>query len=184
MHYRIAALTLGFAVLAAACTTANGTPATAPSVPETAPPTTTTLPTTLPTTTSTVPATTTTVDRLTEIQAIYQDLENRRVQALWSGDEKSFSSLFVDTPYKEESLRALDLVEPGTPPVLVIEVLEILTDGPDCLVFVELSTVNESSGSPDQRTVTLQPLGEGWGYAYVSEDPGGWQCTEPHPLSG
>ena len=43
-----------------------------------------TTPTSIPTTsTTTTLATTTTVDRITEIEAIYQDLEERRLDALY-----------------------------------------------------------------------------------------------------
>ena len=184
MRYRIAALTLGFAALAAACTTAGGTPATVPPVPETLATTTSTPP---PTTTPVVVATeitTTTVDRLSEIQAIYEDLERRRVIALWSSDTDSFVSLFVDNAYREESLRALDLVELGDPPHLTIEIIRIIKDDPGCLVFVESTTIAASENPPTEQTVTLQPTQDGWGYAYVSDGPGGWLCTEPHPLSG
>ena len=180
MRHRIAALTLGFAALAAGCTTATGTPATAPTVPETLAPTTTTPP---PTTTVTL-ATTTTVDRLTEIQALYQDLEDRRVRALWSGNREAFVLLFVDNPYREESLRALDLVDPGEPPKLIVEIVEVIKDDSGCLVFVESTIVVGSNDPPTQSTVTLQRLVGGWGFSYVSSDPGGWLCIEPHPLSG
>ena len=181
MHYRIAALVLGFAALVAGCTTASGTPATAPSVPDTVPTTTVTLP---PTTTITPTTTTTTIDRLSEIQAIYEDLENQRVQALWAGNREVFLSLFTDTPYRDESLRALDLVDTGEPPVLIIEIDEIFMDDSECLVFVASTIIADSEDRPKAHTVTLQPLANGWGYAYVSDDPGGWLCTEPHPLSG
>jgi hypothetical protein len=183
MRYRIAALTLGFVALTAACTTANGTPATAPSVPEALATTAAPPPTTTPVVVTTE-ITTTTVDRLSEIQAIYEDLEHRRVNALWSADADSFVSLFVDNAYREESLRALDFVEPGDPPDLIIDIIRIIKDDPGCLVFVERTAIAASENPPTEQTVTLQPTQDGWGYAYVSDGPGGWLCTDPHPLSG
>ena len=185
MHYRIVALAFGLAALTAACTTASGTPATAPSVPDTVPTTTSPAPIV---TTTIAPATTTPAttlpDRLSEIQAIYEDLEHRRVQALWAGNRDAFLSLFIDTPYRDESLRALDLIETGEPPVLTVEIDEIFMDDSECLVFAANIVIDGSEDRPAVHTVTLQPLADGWGYAYVSDDPGGWLCTEPHPLSG
>ena len=184
MRYRIAALTLGFAAFTAACTPTSGTPATAPPVPGTLATTTTQLATTTSTATVAEAITTTTIDRLSEIQAIYEDLEHRRVNALWSTDRDSFVSLFVDNAYKEESLRALDVVEPGDPPRLCIDSSRVIKDEPGCLVFVESTTIADSENPPTEHTVTLQPTQDGGGYAYVSDGPGGWLCTEPHPLSG
>ena len=171
---------LGFAALAAGCTTAAGTPATAPTVPETLAPTTTTPP---PTTTVTL-ATTTTVDRLTEIQALYQDLEDRRLQALYSADAESFEALFVDSPYRELSLGVLEIPRTGEPPSLKVAILDVLRDDSDCLVFVTSTSVSDSDDPAIVGTTTLQPLNDGWGYAYVQEGTEGWLCTGSHPLSG
>ena len=184
MHYRIAALTLGFAALVAGCTTASGTPATAPSAPETVPTTTRTVPPTTTIASTTTTTTTTTIDRLSEIQAIYEDLEHRRLQALYSGDAEAFMELFVDNPYREQSLRALDVVEIGNPPNLEFTVLEVLRDDSECLVFVSSTFVSESNDPALVDTTTLQPLNGHWGYAYVQEGTRGWLCTMPHPLSG
>ncbi len=182
MGYRIAVFVVGIAVVVTACTTATDTPATAPTVP--LPPTTVQVSpsSTIPVTT--VPAPTTTLDRLAEIEAIYQDLEDRRVAALWSGDAEAFLGLFVDNPYKEESKRALEEIEPGEPPQIIVKVLKIVKDEPDCLVFVDESSVVGLDEAPDISVTTLQPIEDGWGYAYVSSEPEGWLCEEPHPLSG
>ena len=181
MRHRIAALMLGFAALAAGCTTATGTPATAPTVPETLAPTTTTPP---PTTTTVTLATTTTVDRLSEIQAIFEDLEHRRLKALYAEDGESFEALFVDSPYRELSLEILEISRTGDPPKLETSILEVLRDDTDCLVIVTSTTVSDSGDRAVVRTTTLQPLEDGWGYAYVQEGTEGWLCTGPHPLSG
>ncbi len=98
-------------ILIVAGCTAVGTPATTPpSVPTTAA-TTVVPPTTLPPTTTTTAATTTTVDRIAEIQAIFQDLEERRLQALYEGDTETFKSLFANKEYLQRSLGAFDVVE-------------------------------------------------------------------------
>ena len=73
-----------------ACTTVGSTPATAPPITEAANTTSTS------TTTTTMTAPTTTLDRLTEIQAIFQDLEVRRLQAIMDQDEEAFRSLFAN----------------------------------------------------------------------------------------
>ncbi|MEN8234948.1 MAG: hypothetical protein ABFR89_08530, partial [Actinomycetota bacterium] len=85
-------------MLAVGCSSA-GTPAT---VPETVATTTTAAVTTQPpstTATTTTQATTTTVDRVAEIEAIFQDLEERRLQALYDGDVEAFKSLFANEEY-------------------------------------------------------------------------------------
>ncbi len=89
-------------VVVAACSS-GGTPATTPkSV------TTTTTSTTVPASasTTTTEATTTTLDRLAEIQAIFQDLEERRLQALYDGDREAFRALFANDEYMERSMGA------------------------------------------------------------------------------
>ncbi|MEN8239465.1 MAG: hypothetical protein ABFR53_09715, partial [Actinomycetota bacterium] len=130
MRNGIAALTLGFAALAASCTTVDGTPATAPSVPETLPTTTTTLPAT----TTTAPITTTTVDRISEIQAIFEDLEHRRLQAIYDQDEDAFRSVYANEEYLRESLPLFGLIEfLASPGLYPVRVLEVLTDEEDCI---------------------------------------------------
>ena len=130
MLFRVVVL----ALVVAGCTT-EGIPATTPS---SAPTTTTTVvattTTTLPPTTATTVATTTTVDRVVEIEAIFQDLEERRLQALYEGDEETFRSLFANKEYLERSLGAFEVVEfePDwqTPTVVVVEILH---DDPVCI---------------------------------------------------
>ncbi len=96
-------------VAAAACTT-EAIPATTP--PSTSATTTTVTPTVPPaTTTTTTVATTTTLDRLVEIEAIFQDLEERRLQALYEGDREAFQSLFANEEYMERSMGAFEVVE-------------------------------------------------------------------------
>jgi hypothetical protein len=180
MRYRIAFLALTFATFTAACTTTNGTPATAPSVPDTAPGT-----TTLSTTTTTVAlTTTTTVDRVAEIQAIYEDLEHRRLQALYDQDEAAFRSVYANEEYLQESLPLFGaivfLANPGLYPV---QLLEIVTDEEACIsaiVETDLTGITEG-GRLAEKHQAIEWHEDGWGISYTGED---WDCVGPHPLSG
>ena len=181
MRHRIAALVLGFAALAAGCTTATGTPATAPTIPVTLAPTTTVPP---PTTTTVTLATTTTVDRLTEIQAIFEDLEHRRLQAIYDQDEAVFRSLYANEEYLSASLLLFDAIlfitEPGLYPV---QVVEVVSDNESCvsvIVRTDLTGITEH-GSLGEKQQTIELVGTGWGISYTGED---WDCAGPHPLSG
>jgi ABC-type transport system substrate-binding protein len=180
MHYRIAALVLALAALAAGCTTATGTPATAPPLPEPVPAT----PGTLPPTTTTTVATTTTVDRLAEIQAIYEDLEHRRLQAIFDQDEEAFRSVYANVEYLRESLQLFDTIvfleSPGLYPV---QVLEIITDEANCvsaIVQTDLTAITEG-GQLAVKQQAIQLKETGWGISYTGED---WNCVGPHPFSG
>ena len=169
-------------ILIVAGCTAVGTPATTPpSVPTTAA-TTVVPPTTLPPTTTTTAATTTTVDRIAEIQAIFQDLEERRLQALYEGDTETFKSLFANKEYLQRSLALFDLVEfidqpqPGR-----VHVLKILHEGPECL-SAEVETRYQGvleEGVNAVKTVVLESVGGHWGISYTGE---GWACEGPHPF--
>ena len=94
-------------VVVTACSS-GGTPATTPTSVATTTTTTTVPPSSSTTTTE---ATTTTVDRLAEIEAIFQDLEERRLQALYDGDREAFQALFANDEYMERSMGAFDVVE-------------------------------------------------------------------------
>jgi len=184
MRYRIAVLTLGFAALAAGCTTASGTPATAPSVPETAPTTTLTLPSTTATAPAIATTTSTTLDRLSEIQAIYEDLEHRRLQAIYDQDEDAFRAVYANEEYLQESLPLFEavvfLTNPGRYPV---QVLEILTDHEGCIsavVRTDLTGITEG-GQLAEKQQSIQSQENAWGISYTGED---WSCVGPHPLSG
>lgn len=176
-----------FAVLVVAacvggCTTEGSTPATAPD--STAPATTQPAPSDPVTSTTTIaPATTTTLDRLAEVTAIFEDLERRRLEAIYTGDVEAFTALFADTPYLDESLRVFDVIEPGPIPAISIEVREILKDDPGCLaVFYE--SFREDGSSVGPATAVLVPTVEGPRYAFTNSGRGGWLCDGPHPLSG
>jgi hypothetical protein len=182
MRYRIAALTLGFAALTAACTTASGTPATAPSVPETLATTTTQLPTTV-FVVVTTEITTTTVDRLSEIQAIYEDLEHRRLQAIYDQDETAFRSLYANDEYLLLELEAFGVVKVIDPSGLSLSVVEVARDDTGCIAAVVRidATTAFDGGSSYETTIVLEVLDTGWGYSWVG---GEWECDGLHPLSG
>jgi len=162
--------------LLASCTTTESNPATTPTTGPT---------TTVSTTTTTAPPTTTRApDRLAEIQAIFQDLEERRLDALYRGDVEAFSALFANEAYLERDLQSFDLVEfSAAPENVVIEVTEITFDTADCVAFrveTDYSTFfgDDAIGG---RTIALEPLDQEWGFSYVGE---GWECEGPHPFAG
>lgn len=162
--------------LLAACTTTGSTPATTPT-----PGPTTTVATT---TTTTPPTTTSAPDRLAEIQAIFQDLEERRLDALYRGDVEAFSALFANEAYLERSLEALDKVAFIAPPFDVdVVVVSVLADTPGCIAAAVSSDYSRifESGGVGTSTIVLSPVLGYWGYSYVGE---GWICEGPHPLSG
>lgn len=161
----------------AACSSAN-TPATTP--------TTTEAPST--TASTAAPATTTTTtgavanDRLAEIQAIFQDLEERRLDALYRGDVEAFKALFANEAYMEQDVGSFQLVEFTSRPTLVLVSIDKVVRDDDGCIAIEVLTNYSAFFGPDAeggRTVVLQPMAEGWGYSYVGE---GWTCDGPHPL--
>ena len=166
-------------VIAAACSS-GGTPATTPtSVPATT--TSTTVPPTSSTTTT--EATTTTVDRLAEIEAIFQDLEERRLQALYDGDREAFRALFANDEYMERSMALFDLVEFAEDWVQpMVSVVKVLVDSVDC-VAAEVGTDYSSTlvaGGASSGVEVLEFRDDRWGISYAGE---GWICDGPHPLS-
>jgi len=161
----------GVGLLLAACS-GTSTPATTPTF----------VPTTTTSTTTTTLAPTTTVDRVAEIEAIYQDLEERRLNALYRGDREAFAVLFASPAYLEASLGAFDVIEfVAEPSVVVVEVVEIIHDGQDCLAVRFDSDLSQALGPAAVGEVvdTLQRTDTGeWGYAFVGEE---WVCDGPHP---
>lgn len=167
------------AVVVAACSS-GGTPATTPTSV-----TTTTTSTTVPASasTKTTEATTTTLDRLAEIQAIFQDLEERRLQALYDGDREAFRALFANDEYMERSMALFDLVEFVAPPQPGrVEVVSVLYESDNCHA-AEVVTAYEgilAQGGTDSKVVVVEHDGSDWGISFVGE---GWACDGPHPLS-
>ena len=175
-------LTAGVVVMVAvaACTT-SGTPATAPpATPATTTSVTTTMP---PTTTTTTVATTTTADRVAEIEAIFQNLEERRLQALYDGDREAFRALFANPEYLTRSMALFDLVEFvdgwGVP---AMSVSAVLADTDVCLAATIESDYRGTlvGGGVASHTEVVEWLNDGWGISYSGE---GWACDGPHPLS-
>jgi hypothetical protein len=165
----------------AGCTGTGSAPATAPATTTT----TTATTTSAPTTTTTVPETTTTVDRIAEIQAIYQDLEVRRLDALQRNDEAAFRALFANEAYLAESLQLLGQIEvPGDPALAEVTVEEVIVDRADCIVAVVTLDLLEplGAGSVGTRTLCWSPwVAPGDIPTCTLEE--GWVCDEPHPLS-
>ena len=145
-----------------------------------------TTPTSIPTTsTTTTLATTTTVDRVAEIEAIYQDLEERRLDALYRGDEVAYRTLFANDGYMEGSLVLFDVVDflDDWQPVDVV-VVEIVHDSTDCMA-VQTATdytavfVNGEIGDTVEVVERLDSSEIEWGISFVGK---GWTCEGPHPF--
>lgn len=178
MRNRLAVVVVASIVGLGACTTVGSSPATAP--PITDPPVTTS--TVIATTTTTL-ATTTTFDRVAEIQAIFQDLEVRRLQAIMDQDEPAFRAVFANDEYEERSMVELDLVEVIDPNSGEFRVLEIFFDGPRCIAVGAVVDASQSTAGGGLSTDSdyVAELAEGrWGYSWVGE---GWRCDGPHPFS-
>ncbi len=114
-----------------ACTTVGGTPATTP--PTTEPPATTSTVAVTPT----VLATSTTLDRVAEIQAIFEDLERRRLQAILDQDEEAFRSVFANEEYEERSVPGMQMVTVIDPDAIVFTVVEVFVDEENCIAVVK-----------------------------------------------
>ena len=181
MQYRITLVLAAVIVVTAGCTSTGSAPATAPPTTERVPTTTTT---TSPRATSTTLAPATTIDREAEIEAIFHGLEQRRLEAIYSGDTEAFVALFADTPYLARSLEVFDYVEPGPVPDITIEILEVLRDDHNCLAAVSRATVGSPGKvGPVGTTVLTRTDASDWSIAFAYEGREGWLCEEPHPLS-
>jgi hypothetical protein len=124
------------------------------------------------------------MDRLAEIQAIFEDLERRRLQAIYDQDEDAFRSVYANEEYLERSMVLMDIVEFLQPPTdYQILVLDILSDNDECITaIVETNlegVIDQGSRATKQQSVEM--VNNVWGISYVGED---WACVGPHPLSG
>jgi hypothetical protein len=159
-------------LLLAACS-GTSTPATTPTF----------VPTTASTTTTTIEVTTT-LDRLAEIEAIYQDLEYRRLDALYRGDREAFAGLFANEEYLETSIELFNLMEFLAPPEPGrVAVVQVLNETETCIALeAEKNLVGILAGadSPAIGIFVLERVGPAWGFSYNGE---GWTCDGPHPLS-
>ncbi|MFQ5947982.1 MAG: YybH family protein [Acidimicrobiia bacterium] len=173
-----AVLAVVFMALLASCFGDDASPATTPATVATTPVT------SAPTTTSTATeATPTTVDRLTEVEAIVRDLEERRLLAMNDKDVDAFRALFANDAYLAESLPVLGIIEFLKPPGDVeLEILQLLVDRDDCIAARVHFAAIPALG-PDSETeilLVLQRTGNGaWGFAYGGT---GWLCDGTHPL--
>ncbi|MGB5533886.1 MAG: hypothetical protein WBN71_12350, partial [Acidimicrobiia bacterium] len=134
-------------------------------------------------TTTTEATTTTTLDRLAEIQAIFQDLEERRLQALYDGDREAFQALFANDEYMERSMGVFDLIEfVAAPDLVIVEVLEVLAQSDQCIGALVLTDATQALGTDGRstRTIALERKNGQWGFSYIGE---GWVCVGPHPFS-
>jgi hypothetical protein len=177
MKNRLAVLVVASIVGLGACTTVGSSPATAPPITEP------------PTTSSTIVApttvieTTTTVDRIAEIQAIFQNLERRRLQAIMDQDEKAFRAVFANPEYEERSVGGMALVTVIDPRLAVFTVVEVFVDDSTCIAveaFVDgtLAIRGANIGLPTDYVVERGVLG--WGFSWAGS---GWRCEGPHPFS-
>jgi hypothetical protein len=173
--------TVAVLTVAVAACTSEAIPATTPPSTQA---TTTTVTTTLPPMTTTrAAATSTALDHVAEIETIFQDLEERRLQALYDGDREAFRSLFANPEYLERSMVLFELVEFVGPPIPGRDLsVRVVHDGRTCLA-AEVETSYEGilkDGGTGTKTVVLERLEPQWGISYVGED---WACVGPHPFS-
>jgi hypothetical protein len=131
-----------------------------------------------------IPATTTTLDRLTEIEAIFQDLEVRRLQAIMDGDEEAFRAVFANEEYGERSMVLMDEVVVVDPLAVGFRVTDVYADDAKCIAVaavVDASGSIESGGIGESSIHVIESLDGLWGISWVGE---GWQCDGSHPFSG
>jgi hypothetical protein len=176
MYTRLVVLLMASLLGLGACTSVGSTPATSP--PNTAVPTASTSTTTM------LPVITTTLDRVTEIQAIFQDLEVRRLQAIMDQDEEAFRSVFANNEYAERSVGGMALVTVLDPSAAVFSVRQALVDDPNCIAVEgqkDVSLAVEGVTESDIADYVVEPRSDGaWGLSWVGS---GWRCAGPHPFS-
>ncbi|MDA2979161.1 MAG: hypothetical protein O3B42_05290 [Actinomycetota bacterium] len=163
------------------CTTVGNTPATVPPTSNTVTSTVFT-PGTVVSTTAVEPATSTTIDRLTEIAAIFEDLERRRLQAIFDQDEEAFRAVHANDEYLSESMVLLGLDQVINPSAVSVSVLEILSDTSDCIAVVAEFDLTASviGGDASSTEHVIESMDQGWGFSWSGE---GWRCDGTHPLS-
>ena len=120
------------------------------------------------------------MDRLAEIEAIYQDLEERRLDALYRGDREAFRALYIDNGYLQESMELFDVVEFDIPPQVDVEVLGVIHDDPACVAFEERVFRADLDQRSEPRVTVIELANSVW---LISFGGSGWTCEGPHPLS-
>jgi hypothetical protein len=140
-------------------------------------------PATTPATVATTLATSTTLDRLAEVQAIVQDLEERRLDALYRKDLEALRELYASEGlYELEVELTLPEIEFKEPPgVPEIRILELLKDDDNCLAAEIFYDASEFVTDIEPITIVtvLQQRNHGWGFAYSGE---GWLCDGRNPM--
>ena len=127
--------------------------------------------------------TTTTLDRVAEIQAIFQDLEVRRPQAIMDHDEEAFRSVFANDEYEERSMVAMERTTVVDPFAATFTVMEVVADEPSCLAVHGLKDTTgaiEGGGAGDSADYVLEFFDGQWGMSWIGS---GWRCDGPHPFS-
>jgi hypothetical protein len=136
------------------------------------------------TTTTTAVATTTTLHRIAEIQAIFQDLEVRRLQAIMDQDEEAFRAVFANEEYEERSVGGMKLVTVLDPTAAVFTVLQVFVDDPGCIAvsgIKDASKAIEDVGIGELKDYVIESTDGAWGLSWIGR---GWRCDGPHPFSG
>jgi len=124
-------------------------------------------------------AATYTVERIAEIEAIYEDLEQRRIDALYREDRNAYSALFANEGFLEASMVVFDQLDFAMPPVVNVEILDLLNDGGECIAFERVLHRADLGGSSDAGVVVLELVDGVWLMSYVGS---GWTCEGPHPF--
>ena len=123
------------------------------------------------------------IDRVSEIEAIFQDLEERRLRALYEGDEEAFKSLFANKNYMQRSLALFNLVEfTDEWQMPSLAVASVLADEEECIaVLIEWNYSRTFVGAdPAEAIEVVELVDDEWRVSYSGE---GWTCDGPHPLS-
>ncbi len=147
------------------------------------------------TATNTQPAPTTTAEATTtvaaaaavrsaaEVQAIIQDLEERRMAALFAEDEAAFRALFANDALADLSVEVVGTVEfVAEPETVRVAVDEVLADTGECVaarVFLDLTQPLGPAAALESVVVVEQRTDGAWGYSYEGAE---WLCEGPHPL--
>jgi hypothetical protein len=180
MNSRLAIFGVVFVLGLGACSTVGSSPATAPTITEAPVVTSSSVATT---TTTTQPATTITLDRVAEIEAIFQDLEVQRLQAIMDQDEEAFRAVFANDEYAERSVGGMDLVTVIDPHAVVFNVVEVFVDEASCVVVAAVQNGTDAIEGAGVEPVTdyvVQPTDGVWGSSWIGS---GWRCDGPHPFS-
>jgi 3-dehydroquinate dehydratase len=154
---------IALGVLLAACAS-RGSPATTPPI------------------VATIISTSTTLDRLAEVEAIVQDLEERRLDALYRKDIEALREVFASEGLYEQTVAIIDQVELREGTQVEVHISELLADEPNCLAAQLDFRYREVSGETETETVltVLQPTdSNAWGFAYYGQ---GWLCNGPNPM--